>query len=88
MTPNIWAVDPGEYIWVRMNGKWRKVRGKLIHVSSGGAGVWGISRSNRIYFRTAVGGRNIMGKSWKKISGGLKQIDSGPSGIVCGVNKK
>ena len=87
MTPAIWAVDPNDYIWLRINGKWRKVPGKLIHVSSGGAGIWGVARNNRIYTRVGVGGRNLKGKSWKRISGGLKQIDSGPPGIVCGVNK-
>jgi hypothetical protein len=86
MTPNIWGVDLSNYIWIRMNGKWRKVPGRLMYVSSGGAGVWGVYKY-RIYVRVGVGGRNPKGRSWKRISGGLKQIDSGPPGIVCGVNK-
>jgi hypothetical protein len=52
------------------------VNGKLAHVSSGGSGTWGTIK-NRIYYYS---GR------WIRVSGGLKQIDSGPRGIVCGVN--
>ena len=30
---------------------------------------------------------NSVGTSWTRIGGALKQIDSGPYGIVCGVNR-
>lgn len=29
-----------------------------------------------------------MGNFWKKVEGGLRQLDSGPKSIVCGVNYK
>ena len=78
-----WAVDTSNYIYGLRNGKWKKVSGRLNHVSSGDAGVWGIM-GNRIYYR--VMRRRPLGLSWKRVSGGLTQIDSGPRGIVCGVN--
>ena len=53
------------------------MNGKLAHVSSGGSGTWGTTKKNQIYYYS---GR------WIKVPGGLKQIDSGPRGIVCGVN--
>lgn len=79
-----WAVDSSYYIYGRLNGKWRKVSGRLNHVSSGLAGVWGV-RGNAIYYR--VMRKRPLGISWKRVSGGLRQIDSGPRGIVCGVNR-
>ena len=42
----------------------------------------------RLFFHRQTGSTgNNVGKSWTRISGGLKQIDSGPYGVVYGVNK-
>ena len=87
LTVNIWGVDPDDNVYAQRNGNWKKIPGKLIHVSSGQSGVWGANRGNLIYFRNNVGPQNPRGKSWRRIPGQLKQIDSGPTGIVCGVNK-
>ena len=65
----------------------RKVSGRLVHVSSGEAGVWGVSRNNGIYARKGITTRRTSGKYWARVSGKLIQVDSGPFGIVCGVNK-
>ena len=80
-----WAVDVKNYIYALNNGKWKKVSGRLNHISSGRAGVWGIM-GNRIYYRLKVNKKRPLGVRWKKVPGGLKQIDSGPRGVVCGVN--
>lgn len=80
-----WAVDARNSIYALNNGKWKKVAGRLNHISSGKAGVWGI-RGNAIYYRVKVSKKRPLGVRWKRIPGGLKQIDSGPKGIVCGVN--
>ena len=53
--------------------------GRLRHISAGQAGVWGVNRNQNIYYRAK--------KRWLHVGGKLKQIDSGPRGIVCGVNK-
>ena len=78
MTSQVWGTDPKNNIYTRKNGNWKKVGGKLKHVSSGGCGTWGVSSNDQIWYYR---GR------WIRVPGGLKQIDSGPRRIACGVNK-
>lgn len=80
-----WAVDIRNKIYALSKGKWRKVPGGLNHVSVGKAGVWGIM-GNRVFYRVKVTRKRPLGIRWKRIARGLRQIDSGPKGIVCGVN--
>lgn len=80
-----WAVDVSNKIHALYKGKWKSVPGRLNHISSGKSGVWGVMGSS-IWYRVGVTGKQPLGTTWKKIAGGLKQIDSGPKGIVCGVN--
>lgn len=87
ITPYVWGVDPSDNVHIRRNGNWKKMPGKMIHISSGQAGVWSINRGQQIFFRNDVVARKPSGTSWRRIPGELKQIDSGPSRIVCGVNK-
>ena len=71
-----------------MDGSFKKIPASNIkHVTTGGAGTWAINTGYLIYFRIGVDPSTPTGKSWRRIPGLLKQIDSGPSGIVCGVNK-
>lgn len=71
-----------------MDGSFKKIPGtNIVHVTSGQAGTWAVNTNYWIYFRAGVNPRNPAGISWQKIPGLLKQIDSGPSRIVCGVNK-
>ena len=86
ITTSTWAVNKRKQIFTYTRGRWYRVSGGLNHVSSGQAGVWGIS-GNSIYYRRSVTAKRPKGRSWKRVSGGLRQIDSGPRGIVCGVNK-
>ena len=80
-----WAVDASNTIYGLQKGKWKTIPGKLNHVSSGKAGVWGVMGSS-IWYRVGIRKKLPLGSTWKRIPGGLKQIDSGPKGIVCGVN--
>ena len=80
ITRRVWAVNKRSYVYKLVKGRWRKVGGRLKHITSGQAGVWGVNSGGRIYFRER--------RRWFYVSGRLKQIDSGPKGIVCGVNKK
>jgi hypothetical protein len=80
-----WGVDPYNYVYALKNGKRRRVAVNCNHASSGGSGVWFICGS-RIMFRRGITKRNPIGSGNKRIPGGLKQIDSGPFGFVCGVN--
>ncbi len=79
ITPAVFGVDPTDRIYTRRNGNWKKIGGLLTHVSTGGAGTWGVNRGQAIYYHS--------GKRWANAGGRLKQIDSGPPGIVCGVNR-
>ena len=81
MTPSTWATDANNDIYELKGDAFIQVPGrKLSHVTSGAAGVWGVTSTSQIYYR------DLVSNMWKKIEGGLKQIDSGPKGIVCGVN--
>lgn len=57
---------------------WKGVGGRLIRVSVGPAGVWGVNKAHNIYVR--------VGRGWKRIPGKLKEIESGRR-WVWGVNK-
>lgn len=84
ITTSAWAINRKRQVFV-LKGRWRLVSGRLNHISSGRAGIWGVTRSYSIYYRQGANKRNRAGRRWIRISGRLKQIDSGPSGIVCGV---
>ena len=86
ITTSAWAINRRQQIFV-FKGRWRRVGGRLKHISSGAAGVWGVSKSYSIYYRQGANRRNRAGRRWVRVSGKLKQIDSGPSGIVCGVSR-
>lgn len=88
ITSRAWAVNKRRQIFTYIRGKWHRVSGGLKHISSGQAGVWGVSGSGYVYFRKAVTAKRPKGRYWKRVSGRLKQIDSGPRGIVCGVDKR
>lgn len=85
ITTSVWAINRKQQIFVFYKGQWRNVGGRLKHVSSGRAGVWGTSNNNNIYYRQGASNRNRRGRRWIRVSGRLRQIDSGPRGIVCGV---
>lgn len=82
-----WAIRNPRYIYGLSAKKWKKIPGRLYSVVSGKAGVWGIATLHRIYFRLGVTKRRPFGTRWKKVGGSLKQIDSGPKGLVCGVSR-
>ena len=45
-----------------------------------------MNAEDEIFFRDGIKNDNPMGISWEKVEGGLKQLDSGPKGAICGVN--
>ena len=61
--------------------------GSLMHVSVGKSGIWGVSGAHFIFMRSGVASNAPYGTSWHHLAGGLKQIDSGSSGVVYGVNR-
>ena len=53
----------------------------------GEAGVWCFDANNQVYIQEGVTESHPSGTQWKLLSStALKQIDSGPRGIVYGVN--
>lgn len=87
ITRTPWAVNKRGKIFVLLKGKWTLVPGQVKHISSGKAGVWGVHGGGNIYYRSGLTRKNKKGVTWKQVPGKLKQIDSGPRGVVCGVNK-
>ena len=88
LTPSVWGVDRNKKVYAIVDGSLKKIPGANVkHVTSGEAGTWIVNTAQLIYFRAGVDPSNPTGRSWQRIPGLLKQIDSGPSSIVCGVNK-
>ena len=53
---------------------------RLIHVSVGQGGIWGVNAQGQILF-------SLPKTPWQTIPGALAQVDSGPAGVVYGVTK-
>ena len=53
---------------------------QLSHVSVGQGGIWGVNAQDDILFSHPKMG-------WQTVPGKLIQVDSGPAGVVYGVNK-
>ena len=51
ITSSTWATDANQDIYYLNGQAFEKVEGKLIHVSSGAAGVWGVNAQNTIFYR-------------------------------------
>ena len=67
---------------------WIHVDGKLQHVTvSPGGHVWGVNSHGNIYIRYGIVATKKGGSSWQQVSGSLKQISAGKSG-VWGVNSQ
>ena len=64
MTPSTWATDANNDIYELKGDTFAQVAGKLSHVSSGAAGVWGVTSASHIYFR------DMATNTWKRIAGG------------------
>ena len=71
----------------KVGSRWHRIKGRLIQIDSGPFGfVWGVSRSQRIYYRTGISWKNPKGSKWRKIGGDLKYISVGEFG-PWGVNR-
>lgn len=53
---------------------------RLVHVSVGPGGVWGVNKQGGILFSEPK-------RPWQSVPGILMQVDSGPAGVVYGVTK-
>lgn len=89
MTSSVWAVGRNNDVYLIKNRNLIQVPGKkMVHVSAGGAGVWGVTSGGRAYFRKGVTSSNPAGTAWLRVSGRrFKQVDSGPFGVVYGLSR-
>ena len=55
----VWGVNRAGYIYkLRRNRRsWRHIGGRLMHISAGEGGVWGVTKNHRIYYRW---GKNLI----------------------------
>ena len=69
-TRAIWGVNRAGKVWkLRSNMRsWKLIGGRLIHVSAGEGGVWGVSRKHTIWYR--------LGKSFFSFSFYIFEIPS------------
>ena len=51
ITSAVWATDAKQDIYYLNGVTFEQVKGKLIHVSSGESGVWGVNAQNNIFYR-------------------------------------
>lgn len=86
ITSYVWATDSNNDVYYLNGSRFEQVPGKLMHVSSGAAGIWGVDPRNKIFFREGVDRDHPTGSEWENIKGKLLKIDSGPTNIVCGIS--
>ena len=88
---HVWGIDAKDKIYHRVNASdcnklgssWEKVSGELVQLSVGGAGVWGINKQNRLFYRVGTHGDQfaVKGSDWEEVFGQkLKHV-----AVACGV---
>ena len=88
MTSSVWAVSKNMEVYYVEGRKLTLVPQKMVHVSAGEAGVWGVASNGKAYFRKGVTSSNPIGTEWVKVSGRrFRQVDSGPFGVVYALDK-
>ena len=50
----IWGVSREGFVYKlgQSRRSWKRLKGRLIHVSSGEGGVWGVNRQHNVYYRS------------------------------------
>ena len=61
ITSAVWAIDVKQDIYYLNGINFEQVQGKLIHVSSGESGVWGVNEQNNIFYREGTDQTNPKG---------------------------
>ena len=84
---SLWGVDSRNFVYMYSNGQWELVDGKLKSVTAGESGVWGVAMDGSVVYRTGIYSGNPKGTAWTTvpIAMKLKKIESGPRGIVLGI---
>ena len=88
ITSSLWAVNDKDVSFVFNNVSWVPVGGAFHYVTSGQAGVWAVSTDRHVFYRDGINHLNPTGIKWTQVGhASLRQIDSGPTGIVYGIDE-
>lgn len=87
ITNSLWGLNDDGKPFVFDNVTWVPVSGIFTYVTSGQAGVWAVMANRDIFYREGISHLNPTGMKWKHVGGGLQQIDSGPAGVVYGIDE-
>ena len=84
ISPNAWAVDVNDNTYVQDGRNWRLADlSQMIWVTSGGSGVWGISKTGQLFYRLGVAPLAPKGIDWEYVvSPSVYRVDSGPMGSL------
>lgn len=76
----VYGTDPDQNVFRVKSKSYPIPEARLSHVSVGQGGIWGVNSQGQIMFAGPKSG-------WQVVPGSLIQVDSGPAGVVYGVNK-
>lgn len=80
LTKLVYGTDLSQNVY-RVKNKLHPIANmQLTHVSVGQGGIWGVNANGQIFFYHPKTGL-------RTVPGSLTQVDSGPAGVVYGVNK-
>ena len=84
LTKTVYGTDSSQTVSRvgRINNKLYPIKQqtRLVHVSVGQGGIWGINAQGQILFSQPK-------TPWQTVPGALMQVDAGPAGVVYGVTK-
>ena len=89
ITKAVWAINIHDNVYILKDfNEWINVPSKQKHITAGESGVWAIDEKHQLQLRLGISDESPEGKQWYPITGMMKQIDSGPLGILCGITTK
>ena len=86
----VWAINPADEVFVRVNlskaeprGKeWTKIDGSMKTVSVGPTGVcWAVDKKDTVWRRLGAKTSNPIGSKWQSVTGRLSHISVGQAGV-------
>jgi hypothetical protein len=86
ITNAVWAINIRDAVYMLKDfNKWIYVPTNQKYITAGESGVWAVGNKDQVQLRLGISDKLPEGKQWYQISGKMKQIDSGPLGILCGI---
>ena len=89
ITNAVWAINNDDKVYILKDLKqWINVPSNQKYITAGESGVWAIDDKHEVQLRVGISDESPQGKQWYRISGKMRQIDSGSLGILCGITTK